>query len=162
MSNLVKHILIAVLILPLLAFAAPKVVLDLKAEIEVIVEENGVMVTKRIPAVEVEVGKDVFYTLTYINDGDELAKNIEVKNKIPKDTIYLLDSAWGEGADIQFSVDNGETFKKPSLLYYEVKGEDGKVVKKTITPEKYTDVLWVIKEVAAGKSGTVGFNVKVN
>lgn len=158
----IKSLVLAVLMLPVCSYAAPQVVLNMKAEIDVVVEENGVKVTKRVPAEEVEAGKVVFYTLTYINEGNELAKNIELKNKIPADTTYELNSAWGKDSDIQFSIDNSKTYKKPSLLFYEVKDEKGKVKKQMVTPEKYTDILWVIKEVAPGKSGEVGFNVTVN
>lgn len=162
MKVVIKLTMLAILMLPVCSYAAPKVALNLKAEADVVVEENGVKVTKRMPAQEVEVGKTVFYTLTYTNEGDQVAKNIEVKNKIPKDTTYMLDSAWGKGADIQFSIDGGKTYKKPSLLFYEVKDEKGNTAKKTVTPEKYTDILWVISEVAPGKSGEIGFNVGVN
>ena len=151
-----------ILFVPCLAFAAPKVVLDLKAEKEVKVVEDGKEVIKRVPADTVEPGQQVFYTLAYKNEGDTAAVNVEIKNKIPESTVYLLDSAWGEGAEIQFSIDKGKTYKQPSLLIYEVKGADGKVMQKKASPETYTDVMWVVKEVQAGKSGTVGFIVQVN
>lgn len=154
--------MLVVMLLPGLALAAPKVVLDLKAEKEITVEENGKQVVKKVIADKVESGKEVFYTLVYKNEGDVAATNVEIRNKIPKNSVYLLDSAWGEGADIRFSIDSGKTFKKPSLLVYEVKGQDGKVTQKKATPEIYTDVMWVVKEIPAGKAGQVGFNVKVN
>lgn len=162
MIKLVKTLSLLLVLLPSLAMAVPKVSLELKAEIEVTVEENGKMVTKRIPAAEVEPQKTLFYTLNYTNAGDSVATAVEVKNKIPENTVYVLDSAWGEGSNIQFSIDGGKTFGAPSLLTYDVKGADGKTVKKKATPEKYTDIMWVVKEIPAGKTGSVGFNVKVN
>lgn len=162
MIKTIKHAVLVAMLLPGLALAAPKVVLDLKAEKEVVVEENGKQVVKRVPADKVETGKPVFYTLSYKNEGDAPAANVEIRNKIPENTVYVLDSAWGEGTDIQFSIDKGKTFKKPSLLVYEVKGPDGKAAKKQATPDSYTDILWVVKEIPAGKSGQVGFTAKVN
>lgn len=162
MKKITRLAMLAVLLVPCLAFAAPKVVLDIKAEIEVTVEENGKMITKRMPATEVEPGKEIFYTLNYKNEGDATAANVEVKNKIPDSSVYVLDSAWGQGADITFSIDSGKSFKSPSMLVYEVKDVDGKTMKKKVTPEKYTDILWVVKEIPAGKSGMVGFRVRVN
>ncbi len=161
MKTIIKHAILLALLVPGLALATPKVVLDIVAETEVTVEENGKMVTKRIVAKEVEPGKDIIYTLNYKNDGDAPAANVEVKNKIPESTVYQLDSAWGAGADVQFSIDGGKTFKKPSLLVYDVKGPDGKVIQKKATPEIYTDILWVVKEIPAGKAGNVGFKVHV-
>lgn len=162
MKAMMKTLVLSLLLVPFLAFAAPQVSIDLKAEVEKEVKEGEKMVKKRVDATEVLPGSEVFYTLTYKNSGDEAAKDVEVKNRVPENTIYVLDSAYGEGADIQFSVDNGVTYKKPSLLFYEVKGDKGKIEKKMISPEKYTDVLWVIKEIPAGKSGSVGFRVRVN
>lgn len=162
MKSMKITLVLSLLLVPFLAFAAPQVSIDLKAEVEKEVKEGEKMVKKRVDATEVLPGSEVFYTLTYKNSGDEAAKDVEVKNRVPENTIYVLDSAYGEGADIQFSVDKGVTYKKPSLLVYEVKGEKGKIEKKMISPEKYTDVLWVIKEIPAGKSGSVGFRVRVN
>lgn len=162
MKTMKKTLVLSLLLVPFLAFAAPQVSIDVKAEMEKEVKEGEKMVKKRVDAAEVPPGSEVFYTVTYKNSGDEAAKSVEVKNRIPDNTIYVLDSAYGEGADIQFSVDKGVTYKKPSLLVYEVKGEKGKIEKKMISPEKYTDVLWVIKEIPAGKSGSVGFRVRVN
>lgn len=161
-KTMIKTLVAAFALVPFLALAAPKVTMNVKAEIDVAVKEGDKTEIKRLPATEVVSGNEVFYTITYKNEGDALAGNVEVKNRIPDNTSYVLESAWGEGADIQFSIDDGKTFKKPSLLYYEVKGEKGKIEQKMVSPEKYTDVMWVIKEIPAGKAGSVGFRVRVD
>ena len=144
------------------AISAPKVTLNVVAEKEVTVEENGKLIKKRMQAETAEQGEELIYTLNYANEGNEGARNVKMNNKFPENTTYVIESAWGEGAEIQFSMDGGKTFKDPSLLVYEVTGQDGKKLKKTATPEKYTDILWVVKAIPAGQSGSVGFKLKVN
>lgn len=161
MKTMIKMLVATLVLAPGLAAAAPKVVLDLKAETEIEVQEGGKTVKKRVEAKEVAPGKEVLYSVTYKNQGDQPATQVELKNHIPENTVYVLESAWGEGADIQFSIDGGKTYKKPSLLYYEVKGENGKIEQKKVSPEKYTDVMWIIKSIPPGKTGNVGFRVMV-
>ena len=62
---------------------------------------------------------------------------------------------------ITFSIDDGKTFKKPSLLTYEVKNQNGAMEKRTASPEEYTHIRWVIDKIDAGAKGTVGFQVKI-
>ena len=154
--------LISALLLPFSAIAAPKISLNVRAEIEVSVEENGKQVTKRIEAGAVEPGQEVIYTLSYHNSGDEKATKVNLNNLIPENTSYIANSAWGKNSDIQFSVDSGKSFKKPSLMSYEVSGENGKKEKVQASPEKYTDIRWTVKEIPANKRGEVGFRITVN
>lgn len=162
MKTIKLGMLLTTLMLSVAVYAAPKVILNMVAEKEVTVEEDGKMVKKRIVAEEVESGEEIIYTLNFSNSGDEPARNVKLNNKIPENAEYLPDSAWGEGAEIRFSIDSGKTFKEPSLLVYEITDPDGKVVKQKATPEKYTDIMWVVKEVPSGQSGTVGFKIRVN
>jgi hypothetical protein len=86
---------------------------------------------------------------------------VVVDNPIPKETTYVVGSANGAGSDITFSINNGKDFKKPTLLTYEVKGPDGKSIKKKASPEQYTNVRWVISTVPPGKGGEVSFKARV-
>lgn len=151
---------LAMMMLPAFATAAPDVKIDITAEKIVMVEENGKKVEQRVVASEVLPGDVLLYTLAYKNVGDETAKNIKLNNPIPKDTAYVLDSAYGPGAKITFSVDGGKSFNEPSLLRYnvDVKGE---AQKRKASPEQYTDIRWAIEEVGVGKSGVAGFRVLV-
>lgn len=142
--------------------AAPKVSMDITVEALRTIEEDGKQVQKIMKVDTAEPGEELIYTIQYSNSGDEAASNVNIKNRIPDNSSYLLDSAWGEGSDITFSADGGSTFSKPSLLTYEVKAEDGKKTQKAISPEKYTDIQWVVKDIPAGKSGKVGFKIKVD
>jgi len=151
---------LAMMMLPAYAMAAPDVKIDITAEKVVLVEKSGKKVEQRIIASEVLPGDVLVYTLTYKNVGDEAAKDIKVNNPIPKDTAYVLDSAYGPGAKITFSVDGGKTYKEPSLLRYEVDVK-GKAEKREASPEQYTDIRWAVEEVGVGKSGVASFRVRV-
>jgi uncharacterized repeat protein (TIGR01451 family) len=151
-------LLIALVFLMLSAevFAKPLISVSMKAEKEVIVNKEK----KMIAADKVNSGDVIFYTLSYVNSGNEAATNAVLDDPIPKGTVYLDGSAFGKDADITFSIDGGKTFKKPSLLTYEVK-ISGKTEKKTASPEQYSNIRWTISVVPAKGSGQIGFQVKV-
>ncbi len=142
------------------AFAAPKITIAMKAEKDIVVVENGTQVKKRIEAHDQASGEVLIYTVSYRNESNEIAKDIRVDNKIPAGTTYVADSAKGE-ADIVFSADNGKTYKKPAQVTYDMVNANGKKETVKATPEKYTDIRWVIPQVAAGGSGQVSYAVRV-
>lgn len=155
-------VLIAVcLFLPHSATAKPLIAVEITSEKEIVEMVDGKKLIKLAPAPEVEPGQILIFTLYYANNGDEKATNVVINNPIPEDTAYLVGSAFGENSKIIFSIDSGQTFKKPSLLKYEIKSPDGKPVKKTASPEQYTDIRWIVHELPAGQKGKVGFKVKV-
>ena len=146
--------------LPLAAWAQPKVAITIKAEKEVSVTAKGKQVKKRIAAKGVQPGEEIIYTLSYINSGTEAAKDVVISDPIPAGTAYIPGSA-SEAGDLTFSIDKGKSFKKPTLLTYELRGSDGKVEKKAATPEDYTDIRWTIPTIPAAGKGSVSFKVKV-
>ena len=146
--------------MPLAAWAQPKVEISIKAEKEVTVTAKGKQVKRKIAAKGVQPGEEIIYTLNYANSGTEGAKDVVISDPIPEGTAYLPGSA-SEVGDLTFSIDKGKSFKKPTLLTYEVKGSDGKVLKKVATPEDYTDIRWTIPSIPAGGKGSVSFRVKV-
>ena len=119
-----KHVwlmaILAALLLPMAAFAKPLVSVSITAEKEVAVVKNGQKVTKKVAATKINPGDVIFYTLNFINSGDEAATNAVLDDPIPQGTVYLPGSAFGAGAEITFSIDGGKSFTKPSLLTYEV------------------------------------------
>jgi uncharacterized repeat protein (TIGR01451 family) len=149
------------LLLPAMALAKPKVNISVKAEKEVTVIENGKEVVKRVAAEEIEPGEILIYTLRYSNTGDEMATNVVFNDPIPKGTVYLAGSATGLGTDITFSIDGGKTYKKPTLLTYEVKLADGRVEKRVASPDEYTHIGWKIEAIPAGERGELAFKVRV-
>ena len=149
-------IAMALLLLSAEVFAKSLVSISITAEKEVTVNK----VTKKIAATTINPGDVIFYTLNYINSGDDVATSVVLDDPIPAGTAYIPGSAYGEGAEIIFSVD-GKSFKKPSLLTYEIKKRDGSLEKRTASPEEYTHVRWVIPRIDAGARGNVGFQVMI-
>jgi uncharacterized repeat protein (TIGR01451 family) len=149
------------LTLPALAPAASQVSVAITAEKEVTTVVNGQKVTKKVPASDVESRNVIFYTLSYLNSGDEAATNVNLDDPIPQGTTYVSGSAYGDSAELLFSIDGGKSFRKPSLLSYEISLPNGKMEKHFATPEEYTHIRWVIKSIPAGSKGKVGFQVRV-
>jgi len=150
----------ALLLFPLAAFAQPKVSISIKAEKEIAVTAGGKQIKKKIEAKKFQPGEEIIYTLSYSNSGSEAAKDVIISDPIPEGTAYLPGSA-SESGDLTFSIDHGKTFKKPTLLTYEIKDKAGKMEKKVATAEEYTDIRWTIATVNAGSKGSVSFKVKV-
>ena len=149
------------IMLPVLAFAQPKIEVSSTVEKEVTVEESGKSVVKRVTTDNTDPESDLFYTLSYVNSGDESAKNVAVVNPIPENAIYVAGSATGAGAKITFSIDNGKSYKKPALLTYEISNPDGSTKKLSASPEQYTHIRWVVDAIPAGANGEVRFKVTV-
>ncbi|NVN99367.1 MAG: DUF11 domain-containing protein [Geobacteraceae bacterium] len=165
MNGKIRNILatcvaIAMLALPLAAWAQPKVSISIKAEKEVTVTANGKQVKKKVTAKNFQPGEEIIYTVSYNNTGNEAAKDVKITDPIPAGTAYIPGSA-SEVGELTFSIDNGKNYKKATLLTYEMKSADGKMQKKAATPEEYTDISWVIPSIAAGEKGSVHFRVKV-
>ena len=160
-----KHVsliaVLALLLLPMGAIAKPLVSVSITAEKELTVVMNGQKTTKKVAATTINPGDVIFYTLNYINSGSDAATSVILDDPIPMGSVYLPGSEFGDGAEITFSIDKGKTFNKPSLLIYEVKGQNGGMEKRTASTEEYTNIRWVIKKIDAGGKGSVGFQVKI-
>ena len=143
------------------AWAAPKIEIDLTAEVEVEETVDGKVVTKRIPAAEAEPGQMIFYTLTYRNSGNEQATNVNLNDPIPKETMYVAGSAFGEGTTITFSADGGKTYQAETNVTYKSKNANGSMSEKTATPDQFTNIRWTVQTVPAGFGGIVGFEAMV-
>lgn len=156
-----KSLIAFVSLLPMLAHAAPEVSLQIEAEEQVTrVAEDGSQAKTYVPAEDVKPGDRIRYTLRYRNSGDEAATDVNIDNPIPEGARYLPDSAWG-GEQQLFSIDGGETFKRPGSLTWQRQTGDGEREQQTASPEQYDAVRWVVKEIPAGTSGEVGFSVVI-
>ena len=149
------------LLSPVASWAAPEVNIKTVAEKEIVETVNGKPVKKRVPADNADPGQNLIFTLNYENKGNEKAVNVKIDNPIPKGTAYVIGSGIGKNSKMLFSIDGGKTYKAPSLLKYTVTLNDGKKIEKQASPDQYTNVRWVINEIPPGKSGKVGFQVKV-
>ncbi len=144
------------------AIAAPgngKVELKMVAEKEIeVTGANGEKTVQLVPADKVIPGDEVVYTITYINNGDEPAENLVVKNPIPEHMKYVAGSATGESGVITYSVDNGKSFDVPEKLM--VKDAKGNMV--AAGPADYTNIRWTLsKPVAPKTSGLVSFRARL-
>ncbi len=154
--------LMALIITPALALAAPDLKIQMAAEKEIVVIEEGREVTRRVPTLEIESGSTLFFTLRISNEGDENATNVVVDNPIPEETIYVDGSAGGENTRIQFSIDNGESFAVADELVYQFTTFNGEKQERKAKPEMYTNVRWVVEDVQPGAREELFFQVKVN
>jgi len=145
---------------PIGAWAKPLIVLEISTSREVVEKVNGEEVRKIIQTDQAEPGQTLIYTIKYRNDGDETASNVVVDDPIPTGTIYLPGSATEKG-EMSFSIDGGQTYKKPSLLTYEITNPDGSKEKRSASPEQYTNIRWQLPQVAAGAKDELSFQVKV-
>lgn len=151
---------VALLALPLSAWAQPKVAISIKAEKEVTVTANGKQIKKKIAAKGFLPGEEIIYTLSYVNSGTEAAKDVLITDPIPEGTSFIPGSA-SDADKATYSINKGKSYSKPTLLTYEIKTADGKKQQKVAAPEEYTDIRWTIPSVAPGGKGSVSFRVKV-
>jgi uncharacterized repeat protein (TIGR01451 family) len=161
-KSIVTTLLIALLLLPAMAMAAGNVDVKIKTEKLSIELKDGKKVARAVPASKFQPGDTIIYTITYTNNAAEPVTDAVINDPIPAGTIYINNSAKGEGADITFSIDNGKTFLKPTLLFYEVSTGAGKKEQKVASPDHYTNVRWNLTGTIPPKgSGKVSFRVKV-
>jgi uncharacterized repeat protein (TIGR01451 family) len=156
---LLSLILLAATCLP--GWAKPQMAISITTSKEVTVTVNGAKTKKLVPATQVVSGDTLVYTLSYSNKGNEAARDAVIENPVPKGAGYIAGSATGDGTEIAFSVDDGKSFARAEALMSEVMLMSGTKVRSPASPEDYTHVRWMIRQVPPGGSGTVGFSVRV-
>ena len=147
--------------IPAAAFAQPKITVNITAEKEIVIEENGKEVIKKVEAIDILPGETVSYKLVFLNSGDEAAKGVDIVNRIPTESIYILGSASDPNDSLTFSIDGGESFKRPSRLTYEIALSDGTKEKRIATSEQYTHIRWTIPNIEPKEQGFVTFDIRV-
>ena len=158
---LITLLLCTTVLMPSLVLAKPQMSIGVTTSREVVYTVNGAKVRKLVPTKQAASGDTLVYILSYSNKGNEAASEAIVDNPVSAGMSYIDNSASGAGAEITFSIDGGKSYKKPSLLTYEIKLSNGTVQKYTARPEEYTHIRWTIKQVPAGTGGTLSFSVKV-
>ncbi len=152
---------LAIIPLPGIGFAQEpgQVVLEslIQREIEV-VNEDGEKEIKLVEAGNAIPGDELFFSVTYTNQGTEPAENVVLVNPVPEHTEYIGGSAAGEATEITFSVDDGGSYDIPDNLT--VIGEDGNP--RTALPREYTHLRWVrTGNLSPGEGGKVVFRVRL-
>lgn len=121
---------------------------------QVTMNEAGEAETELVPAETVLPGENVVYTTTFRNISEESADNIVITNPIGASLVYVEGSAFGPGADIEFSVDGGQTFATRDALTVT---EDGAT--RPAEAKDFTHIRWVMaQELAAGSQGVTRFS----
>ena len=122
------------------------------------VGKDGTKILKRSLVEKAVPGTVVIYTTTFENIIKKPVGKIVIDNPIPNASAYKAGSAFGKDCDILFSVDGGKTFGHAEELT--VKDADGK--ERPALAKDYTNIRWIYKkQLAAGKSGEVGFRASI-
>ncbi len=125
---------------------------------EVSLDENGERQTKLVDADTVLPGDEVVYTVSFSNVSDEPAENVVITNPLPEQLTYVEGSAFGPGADLEFSVDGGQTFAAAGELSVT---EDG--FTRPARGEDFTHIRWVLnQEIDPGAQGMAQFRARLN
>jgi uncharacterized repeat protein (TIGR01451 family) len=144
------------------AFAAPNIAIENRIEQRQVVTVNGREEVRLVPTQTTAPGSVLRITIAYRNTGDQPAKDVVLTNPVPAGTYYLNGSATTRaGVQTEFSIDGGKSYKKPTLLTYEVKLPNGSVETQIASPDQYTHIRWQLASVPAGGSGDVSFEALV-
>ncbi len=118
------------------------------------VNDDGETEVRLVVADTVVPGEKVVVTTTFQNISEDAAENVVITNPISTELIYVDGSAFGPGADIEFSVDGGATFGPAAELTVT---EDG--VTRSADATDFTHIRWVMREeLAAGAQGVARFS----
>lgn len=93
---------------------------------------------RMVPATRLAQGQEVYYTVRITNPTPVFANKVQVSQKIPANTTYVAGSAGGPGAEVEFSIDGGQTFAPAGKL----KLADGLT---KAPPERYTHIRWRLR-----------------
>jgi len=149
---------IALLIaMPLSAWSQSRGHIQLQSVAEVeqeVMNTEGKMEIRRVPAAKVIPGTEVIFTQRYENVSQETAENAVISNPIPEHMIYTDGSARGEGTRITFSVDHGQSYNIPAKLFvFDTAGR-----KFPARPKDYTNIRWTLTHpLPSGVKGEVSF-----
>ncbi len=131
--------------------------IEVKTVVEQEVEvpnENGEIELKRIVAGQVVPGDEVIYTIHAMNISDGPVRDVVITDRVPGDTKYREGSAIGDGTQITFSVDGGETYGIAKDL--KVVEADGTV--RSAVASDYTHIRWKFRDpLGPGESWYVQF-----
>lgn len=135
--------------------------LDIKTVVqkqETSVTDAGESQTQLVAADSVVPGDEVIYTVSFANTGDEPAEDVVITNPLPEQLTYVEGSAFGPGADVQFSIDGGQSFAAPEELLV---SEDG--FERPARNDDFTHIRWVMSDdIEPGAQGMAQFRAKLN
>lgn len=115
---------------------------------------DGVQKKQIGPADKVLPGDELVYSFPTHNVGKQPATAVVITNAVPQHMQYVAGSAVGEGAEISFSIDGGKTWGKPEELL--IRNANGTSM--LAQAKDYTNIRWVIKEIAPGATAVVSYH----
>ncbi len=115
---------------------------------------DGQPIKKVVPAAKVVPGTEVIYVITYKNGGSEPADDVVITNPLAAELAYKNDSANGEGAVVDVSVDKGQTWGLLArLVVVDAQGKE-----RPAQAGDITNIRWTIEgAVPPGGEGQVSF-----
>jgi uncharacterized repeat protein (TIGR01451 family) len=113
-------------------------------KLEVSAGPGGQEIRRWVPAERLNAGDEIHYTLRVRNPGKQAVDTIVVTKRLPFGVRYLRGSATGPAAEVQFSVDGGDTFATPEMLA-RAAGGGNKGQRKPLEND-YTHVRWVLRK----------------
>ena len=135
--------------------------IDIKTVVQkeaVSIDDTGERTTELVTAETVVPGDEVVYTVSFSNVSDAPAENVVITNPLPEQLTYVGGSAFGPGADVQFSVDGGESFAAADELSVTEDGFD-----RPARNEDFTHIRWVMNsDIAPGEHGMAQFRARLN
>jgi len=112
-----------------------------------------------IAADSVRAGDEVYYTIRVHNPGRAPVSNVVVTKRLPYGMLYARGSAVGPAAEIEFSVDGGETFAPPAELAVQATGQPPR---RAATGD-YTHVRWLLRyPLAPGATALLRFRATLS
>lgn len=113
-------------------------------KLEVSAGPGGQEIRRWVPAERLNAGDEIHYTLRVRNPGKQAVDSIVVTKRLPFGVRYLRGSATGPAAEVQFSVDGGDSFATPETLARAASG--GKKGQRKPLENDYTHVRWVLRK----------------
>jgi uncharacterized repeat protein (TIGR01451 family) len=156
-----RGMLLAASAFPAIAWAdqEPAVLTELVAEVrETVRTPEGREVYRFLPATLLSQGAVVYYTVRIQNTTAASMPSVEVTQRIPANTTYVLGSAAGPSAEVLLSADGGATFeaeqRRKARAAGDVEDED---------PARYTHIRWRLRyPLAAGAVALARFRAVFN
>lgn len=107
---------------------------------------NGRKLARLVPATTLHQGQEIFYTVRIRNAAAVPARDVEVVQRIPENTVYVPDSAAGPGAEVSVSADGGLTFGAEGELTVTEQPTPVQVPStRPATAQDYTHVRWRLR-----------------
>ncbi|GGJ85539.1 hypothetical protein [Deinococcus aquiradiocola] len=126
---------------------------------------NGKAVETVVPSPKTVLPGDVLREeVTVTNVSTKVVRNSVISVPVPKGTVYAGNATpTGDRWNTVYSIDGGKTFTATPMKTVTVTENGKSVTKQVAAPaNEYTNVRWVIAQLAADESLKLSFRVRVN